>query len=237
MGFVAKPSMVPEGFDFKVSRGWFEKFRKGSGIHSVVRHGEVGSSDKDAVEKFKVKFANFIKAEEYLPQQIFNCDETALFWKKMPRRTYISHEKSMPGHKPVKDRFTLLLCGNASGDFKIKPLLVYHSENPRAFKGNNIMKSNLPVMWRSNIMAWLTRQYFSRVDARGVCLSRKKYLEQKKLPLRCLLVMDDAPAHPPGLEDDLTDELDFIKIKFLPPFDTTSPTHGPAGHREFQEIV
>ena len=25
--------------DFKASRGWFEKFKKRSGIHSVVRHG------------------------------------------------------------------------------------------------------------------------------------------------------------------------------------------------------
>uniref|UniRef100_UPI00359021DB cilia- and flagella-associated protein 36 isoform X1 n=1 Tax=Myxine glutinosa TaxID=7769 RepID=UPI00359021DB len=33
------------------------------------------------------------------PEQIFNCDETGLFRKKMPRRTYITaEEKSMPGH-------------------------------------------------------------------------------------------------------------------------------------------
>jgi len=86
-------------------------------------------------------------------------DETGLFWKKMPRRTYITREeKSMPGHKPMKDRLTLLLCGNASGDFKVKPLLIYHSENPRAFKANNVIKGRLPVIWRSNTKAWLTRQ-------------------------------------------------------------------------------
>ena len=54
------PSMNPEEFDFKASRGWFEKFRKGSGIHSVVRHGEAASSDKDGAEQFKVDFSNFI---------------------------------------------------------------------------------------------------------------------------------------------------------------------------------
>ncbi|XP_042221465.1 tigger transposable element-derived protein 1-like [Homarus americanus] len=39
-----------------------------------------------------------------------------------------------PGFKAAKDRITLLLGGNAEGEFKLKLLAVYHSENPRAFK-------------------------------------------------------------------------------------------------------
>ena len=30
---------------FKASRGWFEKFKKCSGIHWVVRHGEAASEN------------------------------------------------------------------------------------------------------------------------------------------------------------------------------------------------
>ena len=211
------PIIVPEGFDFKASRGWFEKFKKRSGIHSVVRHGEAASSDKAAADKYKVEFKQFVNAEQYVPQQVFNMDETGLFWKKMPRRTYITREeKSMSGHKPMKDRLTLLLCGNASGDFKVKPLLIYHSENPRAFKANNVIKGRLPIIWRSNKKAWLTRQICTEWVHEVFGPAVKKYLEEKKLPLRCCLLMDNAPAHPPGLEEDLTEEFDFIKIKFLP---------------------
>ena len=53
----------------------------------------------------------------------------------------------------MKDRLTLLLCGNASGDFKVDPMLVNHSDNPRVFKRNN-------VMWHGNTKAWVTRQSF-----------------------------------------------------------------------------
>ncbi|GIY07058.1 hypothetical protein CDAR_282281 [Caerostris darwini] len=102
---------------FKASRGWFENFKKRSGIHSVVRHGEAASSDMKAAEDYIKTFSDLIKAQGYISQQVFNCDETGLFWKKMPNRTYITtEEKMMPGHKPMKDRLTLALCANASGD-------------------------------------------------------------------------------------------------------------------------
>ena len=111
----SSPGTSDETFEFKASRGWFEKFKRRTGIHSIVRHGEAASSDKAAADAFKVEFAKYVKENEYLPQQIFNCDETGLFWKKMPNRTFITQEeKSLPGHKPMKDRYTLLLCGNAN---------------------------------------------------------------------------------------------------------------------------
>ncbi|XP_059549399.1 tigger transposable element-derived protein 1 isoform X1 [Myotis daubentonii] len=206
------------GEPFKASRGWFENFKKRTGIHSVVRHGEAASADIKAGEDHLKTFAEIIAAEGYIPQQVFNCDETGLFWKRMPRRTYITaEEKRLPGHQPMKDRLTLALCANASGDCKIKPLLVYHSENPRAFKSHKILKEKLQVMWRANPRAWVTRQIFvewvNLVFGPGV----KKYLQENNLPLQALLVLDNAPAHPPNLEDDILEEFKFIKVLYLPP--------------------
>ncbi|BFZ13884.1 hypothetical protein BsWGS_16923 [Bradybaena similaris] len=42
--------------EFKASRGWFEKFKRRTGIHSVLRHGEASSSDQKGAEEFDRKF-------------------------------------------------------------------------------------------------------------------------------------------------------------------------------------
>jgi len=79
---IMRDTPVSRGEEFKASKGWSDNFKKRTGIHSVVRHGEAASSNKDAAEKFVEKFKNFVDREGFISEQIFNCDETGLFWKK-----------------------------------------------------------------------------------------------------------------------------------------------------------
>ena len=107
-----------EGVDFQASKGWFENFKKCQGLHNVKLTGESASADKVAAAVFPTELQELIEEKGYLPQQVFNADETGLFWKRMPSRTFIAkEEKQAQGFKPAKDRLTLVFCGNASGDF------------------------------------------------------------------------------------------------------------------------
>ena len=97
------PHSSHEEIEFKATTASFAKFTRRSSIKHVVMHGESDSADKEEAEKFGLRFQEFIKKAGSCPQQIFNYDETGLFWNRMPKRTYITKdEKNIPGHKPTK---------------------------------------------------------------------------------------------------------------------------------------
>ena len=68
----------------------------------------------------------------------------------MPSRTFTDREKrSVSGFKGSKDRLTLLLGTNAVDNLKLKPVLIYHSENPRVLR--IYIKSTLPVFYKQGL--------------------------------------------------------------------------------------
>ncbi|XP_056646093.1 tigger transposable element-derived protein 1-like [Diorhabda sublineata] len=126
----------------------------------------------------------------------------------MPNKTFSSKsEKSAPGFKAAKDRVTLLLCSNASGDCVIKPLMLYRSFNTRALKNQN--KDNLPVFWRANKKAGVTSAIFC--DWFRKCFVSE--VEKQNLDFKALLLLDNSPGHPRELETMHPN----IKVSFLLP--------------------
>lgn len=214
--FLKEKSPSSSNETFVASRGWFEKFKKRFSLHNVSFSGEKASADLEAAARFPGEFQKFVAEKGYSYDQVFNCDETGLYWKKMPSRTYLTQkELSAPGFKVSKDRFTLLFCANASGTFRCKPMLVYKSETPRVLK--NKQKQHLPVFWKSNKSSWVTKAIFRDWFLRSFIPEVKEFLAKKNLSFRVLLTLDNVGSHDESLQT-----LDpNVEVMFLPP-NTTS---------------
>ena len=196
---------------FIASSGWFARFKRRFSLHNIKIQGEAAFADPIAIEEFPITLQKIIEAEGFLPEQIFNVDETGLFWKRLPDRSFISKEEmTMPGYKVAKERLTLMLGGNCTGDFKLKPLLVYHAANPRALK--NIPKASLPVIWMNNIKAWVTVVIFEEWFIYHFIPAVKNYCREKNIPFKVLLILDNAPGHPTNLGDFNPN----VKVLYLP---------------------
>jgi len=145
----------------------------------------------------------------------FKFDETGLFWKKMPSRTHMHKSaKQAPVFRAWKDRLTLVLCGKAARHM-IKPGVVYCKKNVRALRNKN--KKFLPVFWQHNLKAWVTAMLFTEWFHQCFIPEVEEYLENEGLPLKVLLIIDNAPGHPQSIS--IEDE--NVQVVFTPP-NTTS---------------
>jgi hypothetical protein len=83
-----------------------------------------------------------VAAQDLSLEQIYNADETCLYWKALPSKMLVSQEeKSVPGHKSSKERTTVLACSNASGTHKLQLVCIGKSNKPRSFMGTDMRYS------------------------------------------------------------------------------------------------
>ena len=146
--------------DFKASSGWLHRFKKRHGIRQLSMQGESLSADTSAAEEFKAFFHEFVEEYRLTLHQIFNCDETGLYWRLLPNKTLAdASEKCAKNFKSPKDRVTLMATANVSGDFKLPLVFIHKSCRPRCFSGVNM--SALPVHYYSQKSGWMDRVIFT----------------------------------------------------------------------------
>lgn len=198
---------------FSASEGWLSRWKKRHGVHYIGVCGEKLSADPTAAKNFSAKFLKIIGDQNLSPEQIYNIDETGLNFRLLPRKTFATpQETSAAGFKVSKERITVALCSNASGTHKIPLFVIGTAAKPRAFK--NINMETLPVYYRSQKSAWMDTYLFREWFVCEFVPKVKNHLTKLNLPIKALLLLDNAPTHQEGLQCD--DEKE-IKLLFLPP--------------------
>jgi hypothetical protein len=183
--------------NFQGSDGWLTRFKERHNIKFKQICGESRSVDVDVVKNWKENLDAVCQG--YEDENIFNADETGLFWRALPNKTLAIAGEDVHGLKTSKERITVLFTASRTGE-KLKPLVIAKSANPRCFK--NIKKEKLPVTYRSNANAWMVSRFFEEYLND---LNKQMTRENRKI----LLFVDNASPH---------SHLEFsnVKIVFYP---------------------
>jgi len=166
---------------FLASDGWLKGFKSRYGIRLLKMSGKKLSSDSSAVEPFKKKLKQIVYELKLVPDQVYNADESGLFWKMLPEKTYVAQsEKTAPGRKAEKARITFLACTNATGHHKLKPLVIGRAKKPRSFKAWDA----IPVDYQASKCAWMTanifKEWFHHCFVPQVCMYAKMSFKMHK---------------------------------------------------------
>lgn len=142
----------------QASNGWLAGFKSRHGIRKLQIKGEKSSADTTAANSFINRFTEDVALGGYHAQNIYNADETGMFWKLLPDSTLaLANEKQAFGSKLSKERITLLFCANSTGTHKIDVLAIGKAARPRGFPANADL---IPVKYRHSKKAWMTREIF-----------------------------------------------------------------------------
>jgi hypothetical protein len=98
---------------FVPTKGYLKGLKARHNILFTQKHGESESVDENVVKKWSEDLKVILK--DYKPEDIYNMDEAALFWRLLPTKTYAFTDESSFGTKKSKDRITIVLVSNADG--------------------------------------------------------------------------------------------------------------------------
>ena len=202
--------------NFKASDGWLYRFRKRIALRDTKISGEAASAPTEEIEPFRQRLNKIIDEEGLVLAQVYNFDETGLFWKSLPINTQEHlRKKNVHGLKQDKARISAMCFANADGSHALKPCIVGKAQRPRAIK--DIMHS-LPVHYYAQAKAWFTaailKSYLFDHAFNEIRRFQEDVLKIHPQRVRAVILMDHCPAHPS--EENLMTEDGRIRCIFLP---------------------
>ena len=189
--------------EWTCSSGWLSRWKLWHNVKFRSICGENAAVDKDVCDDWKQRKLLPV-LHQYDPNDIFNADETGLYWRLLPDKTHALAGEVCTGGKKSKVRVTVLVCANMSGSEKLPLLTIGKFKQPRCFRG----VSCLPTEYEANSTAWMTSVVFK-------AWLRKWDTRLNRKGRKIALFVDNCTAHH-HIQD-----LQSIELIFLPP-NTTS---------------
>ncbi|UYV79472.1 SLC37A4 [Cordylochernes scorpioides] len=154
---------VPENFAY--SSGWLQRFKGRFHISQRRLCGEGASISPAIIDEHLTNLNSILANSGYDPANIYNADETGLFFQLIPDRT--------------------LLCCNSTGTDKRRLLIIGKSAKPRCFRN---FSPHFYCTYTSNSKAWMT----SRIFQEWLLRFNKQLVSEGR---RILLLLDNATSH------------------------------------------
>lgn len=185
------------GIEFLANNGWLERFKKRNEIVYKSVCGESSQVSQVMISEWLTDTLPSI-LQNYDPKNIFNADETGIFYHCLPNKTYAFKNEQCSGGKKSKERLTVLIGCNSDGSEKLPILVIGRYLKPRCFK----FVTKLPVEYRANRKAWMVSTIFTE----WLLKLDKKFLFEKR---EVAMIIDNCSAH-------IRINLKAIKLIFLP---------------------
>ena len=216
--------------DFAASNGWLWRWQKRHGVKQLKVVGEKRSADKDGAAQFPAKLLTYIDENDLVEEQIYNADESGLFYRMLPNTTLAQQNEARKeeGFKLAKDRVTVLFCVNKTGTHKLKPLCIGKYASPRCF--HHVNMNAMPLSYKNSGNTWMTSSLFQDWFESAFVPSVRRHLRERRLEEKALLLLDNCRAHPPA--NMLRSADGKFCVMFMPP-NTTSIIQPRSRHHIF----
>ncbi|GBN08461.1 Tigger transposable element-derived protein 6 [Araneus ventricosus] len=111
--------------NFSARNGWLDRFRIRNNITFRSLSDEAAYLDPGSCEDWQKRLQLLLAG--YDDEDIFNMDETALFFRALPNKSMIQKYEEARGGKIPKERLIICFCVSAAGE-KEKPLVIWRCQ-------------------------------------------------------------------------------------------------------------
>ena len=190
---------------FRASRGWISRFLRRTGVQlSLKLHGKGGSSLPEGHSTRMSEIREI--SREYRLSNIYNEDESGLFYRMGPNRSYLMpHESRVDARgtsmQKAKSRISTIFCTNADASHVLPMRYIGSSKDPVCFRNHASARS----YYYSQRKGWMDGTVFQ------VWLKWWYSEVKKRSDGPWLLILDNFEGH------NETIDLPGVRVECLPP--------------------